>query len=157
MNRTCARCAETKDDDEFRLAMKRGKLKRRAQCRACESAYYRSEPYREIHRAKLSSYRGGELSNARETRHAIIYRNKYPRKQAAKSVVSAALIAGKLIRPAKCERCNVTPPKGRDGRSLIQGHHEDYSRALEVTWLGVGCHAQAHRARATADEKENRG
>jgi hypothetical protein len=46
--------------------------------------------------------------------------------------VSNAVRDGRLDRPNRCSRCN---EKGR-----IEGHHEDYSKPLEVIWLCTLCH-----------------
>lgn len=40
--------------------------------------------------------------------------------------------AGRLVRPKKCQWC------GTEG--LIEGHHEDYKRPLDVIWLCQPCH-----------------
>lgn len=44
--------------------------------------------------------------------------------------------AGKITRPTKCEDC------GDDSR-LIEAHHPDYSRPLDVEWLCKPCHWKA--------------
>ena len=54
--------------------------------------------------------------------------------------VRQALKSGALVRPECCERCGVSPPRALDGRSLIQAHHNDYSRPLDVEWLCTKCH-----------------
>lgn len=56
------------------------------------------------------------------------------RREAARQV-SAALHAGVLVR-RPCERC------GR--RKGVDGHHEDYSRPLDVTWLCKVHHSRRH-------------
>lgn len=57
-------------------------------------------------------------------------------KQAARRKVYKAIKAGILIKPETCPKC------GSD--KLIQGHHEDYERPLDVTWLCYQCHKQLH-------------
>jgi len=43
-----------------------------------------------------------------------------------------------LVQPADaCEECG--------GTKYIQGHHRDYSRPLELTWLCRWCHIKEHR------------
>lgn len=34
----------------------------------------------------------------------------------------------------------MNPGRGTDGRTLLQAHHDDYRRPLDVRWLCVGCH-----------------
>jgi ribosomal protein S27AE len=54
-----------------------------------------------------------------------------------------ALQKGILVRKDKCESCGDSG-KARDGRSIIQGHHKDYNKPLEVTWLCQKCHYAWH-------------
>lgn len=44
---------------------------------------------------------------------------------------------GELVKPDKCSEC------GTEGR--IDGHHEDYSKPLEVMWLCGECHRKRHK------------
>lgn len=54
----------------------------------------------------------------------------------AKAAVGKAVKAGEMIRPLWCEAC------GADAR--LQGHHDDYSKPLDVRWLCKACHARHH-------------
>jgi len=58
----------------------------------------------------------------------------------AKNAVQKAVRKGLLHRPLRCSRCGKVPPKAKDGRNQIHGHHADYSKPLEVEWLCVYCH-----------------
>lgn len=51
--------------------------------------------------------------------------------------VSNALKSGKMIKPANCSVCGST--------YLIEGHHEDYSKPLDVVWLCKTCHTNVHK------------
>jgi hypothetical protein len=51
-----------------------------------------------------------------------------------------AIKAGALTRPSYCEKCGVDPGTRTDGRSLVQAHHDDYDKPLEVQWLCPSCH-----------------
>ncbi len=55
----------------------------------------------------------------------------------ARDAVRAAVRSGRLGKPDHCESCvrECNP----------HGHHRDYSRPLDVEWLCVDCHAEAHR------------
>lgn len=44
---------------------------------------------------------------------------------------------GLLIKPERCERCG--------DRVLIEGHHDDYAKPLEVRWVCQRCHQRIHR------------
>lgn len=57
-----------------------------------------------------------------------------PVKLRARSLASAAVKAGRLIRKP-CERC---------GEQKSQKHHPDYSKPLDVVWLCRPCHEIEH-------------
>jgi hypothetical protein len=58
-----------------------------------------------------------------------------PEKVKAQSAVGHAIRDDRLVRQS-CEVCD-------DPRS--HGHHRDYSKPLEVTWLCAICHSLVHR------------
>ncbi len=60
-----------------------------------------------------------------------------PHKRAASTAVNNAIRLGKLSKSKACESC------GQTGR--IEGHHDDYTKPLEVRWLCPQCHASWHK------------
>lgn len=60
--------------------------------------------------------------------------------------VEKALLRGRLV-PGPCEVCGVTG-RMRDGRSVVQAHHDDYSKPLDVRWLCQPHHHEWHRTNA---------
>lgn len=73
-----------------------------------------------------------------KTKRSRIYRQRYPERNAAHVAVHEAVKSGKLNRPECCEMCNRA--------CKVQGHHEDYSRKLDVKWLCDRCHIEVHHA-----------
>jgi len=63
-------------------------------------------------------------------------------------IVQEALRSGELIRPNRCSRCNK--------KCKPQGHHEDYSKPLEVEWLCDLCHKDIHYEKRRLVERELR-
>ena len=90
--------------------------------------------YHETHKEVRREY--DELH--REGRHAEHKRwcKKYPERVKAQSAVNRALLRGELTRPEKCSECH--------DEGLIEGHHEDYNKPLEVVWLCHKCHLKVH-------------
>lgn len=97
--------------------------------------------------------RNRELINERRRQRAKEARQKtaaktrrerklYPEKYQARTAVSNALQEGRLTKPDTCEDCG-EPTKSRD----LHGHHEDYSKPLDVEWLCATCHGKRHRTR----------
>lgn len=64
-----------------------------------------------------------------------IWALRNPEKKHATTVVNNALRDGRLIR-GKCESC------GTGDR--VEGHHDDYSKPLQVRWLCAPCHGSHH-------------
>lgn len=64
-------------------------------------------------------------------------KNKDPQYMSAHNAVTRAVKSGTLVRPSVCSRCPAT--------ERIQGHHDDYSKPLEVMWLCPICHAARHK------------
>jgi len=71
------------------------------------------------------------------------YNTKNPKKYAAKNAVNNAVRDGKLTKPDTCSEC------GAGGR--IHGHHDDYSKPLEVRWLCPACHKAHHNTQGKGD------
>lgn len=63
------------------------------------------------------------------------YQKRYPEKKFARHAVNNAVRDGKLLKQS-CEVC---------GDSDSEGHHDDYSKPLEVRWLCDTHHKQHHR------------
>lgn len=80
--------------------------------------------YADIERARLNNQRKYE-------------RIKYTLKRRAREKLRLAVYSGKIIRPEFCSSCNTA--------STVQGHHEDYNKPYEVTWLCPTCHRKVHK------------
>lgn len=89
------------------------------------------------HGAENHFYRGGEHADP-----------------GAHDAMEDALRRGELTRPDCCEQCG-RGGTAKDGRSLIQGHHDDYNKPLDVRWLCQSCHHEWHK-RHTPKRKEVR-
>lgn len=73
----------------------------------------------------------------RRTHFEITAIDRDPFKERARRMLRESVRAGKVAKPKQCEQC------GANG--VIHGHHEDYSKPLDVQWLCVRCHGEAHR------------
>ena len=47
-------------------------------------------------------------------------------------IVRSAVRSGELVKPGVCPSC---------GSDVVQGHHDDYSKPLDVRWVCPVCHA----------------
>ena len=78
------------------------------------------------------------------------YRYKHVDRYKAKMLVGNALRDGKVLRPDRCQHCSV--------ECVPQGHHNDYSKPLDVIWVCVSCHIEFHNCVKELErtyEKEN--
>lgn len=148
IEKTCSKCSATKSASEFPTD-KKAKDGLGSWCRECQNTQQR-ERRRVVrrdtelgpaNRAKNRARRKGKVypSDLNRTR---IYRSKEAR--IAQHCLARAVKIGKVTRPTQCENCGDSPTPTK-GRSLIQGHHDDYSKPLDVRWLCTLCHAEVHR------------
>jgi|SRR5271157_987926 len=110
-----------------------------------------------LRRRKTREYLDRETTKARASRHAKNRRARYPEKAKAQQLLSRAVVRREVVRPTICERCGKVDPRAIDGRTLIHGHHPDYSKPLIVQWVCPPCHTDLHRALSTPpkETKEN--
>lgn len=113
----------------------------------CKQAKYRCSPcqvldakrYVERNREKkrlwVKEY-SARMSPERKQGALNKYRDKYPERAAARNAVQTAIRNGSLVR-GPCEVCG--EPNGH-------GHHDDYSRPLDVRWLCHTHHMEHHHA-----------
>lgn len=148
----CKRCGSVKRLAEF-YAQADGRQGRRPECITCttaaQAAYRKRERTairdRQRESRKATATRDRAIANARyadapeyrervkANARATYHRAKH--KRLARNAVTAAIREGVLI-PEGCLFCD--DPK-------VHGHHHDYSKPLDVTWLCPRHHGLAHR------------
>ena len=111
----------------------------RNECRACCNK--RSHESRQRNLEDVRQYdkdRSKEPKRAAALRKRTeLWKKRNPEKYRAKQAVNNAVRDGRLSRPNICSACN------KDG--LIHGHHHDYNKPLDVTWLCPPCHSKEHK------------
>ena len=139
MTKLCRTCGKRKTANEFYKSRRDGL---QARCKLCSSAahrlslsdagtrerqYGKNRIWKNTHREKVLAYtRRWEKSHPRD-----------PYKERARRILRYAVRTGKIVRPQTCSNC------GWKGKP--HGHHRDYNRPLEVTWLCRICHGCEHR------------
>jgi len=79
-----------------------------------------------------------EKFRKRERLASIKKRKNDPQKVAARNALNNAVKRGDVAKPLVCELCSK--------KLRLSGHHDDYSRPLDVVWLCHSCHGEKHRA-----------
>jgi ribosomal protein S27AE len=89
---------------------------------------------RDIYRksAKGTYERNAEVARSEARRRAA----ESPEAVAARRKVRDAVKRGDLVRPERCPKC------GR--KCVVQAHHPDYGRPLDIEWLCASCHKLYH-------------
>jgi len=126
MKQQCQRCkTETTDYVKHsERTIKNGEIKINYMCNPCNTK-------------RLKAYRATK-NGAKKTRESV-YRSikKHPLKQKARLELNRAVKFNGLYKPDTCSDCKKY--------KRIEGHHEDYSKPLEVIWVCRRCHFNIHK------------
>jgi hypothetical protein len=76
-------------------------------------------------------------------------RQANPEAAYARNVLNYCVRVGRIVRPERCELCGKRPGRDTAGRSLIQAHHPDPAKPLDVLWVDKWCHRDLHLGLAT--------
>jgi len=142
--KTCAKCGSTKVDGDFYPgSTKSCKECTRAAVRANRAknidhylAYDRSranDPARVAARDAYAKTPDGRAAGSKAKRR---WAESNPARRAASHLVNNRIRDGVLSKPKRCDNC------GAGGR--IHGHHDDYTKPLDVRWLCPKCHKAWH-------------
>lgn len=129
--KTCFKCNRQLPPEEFyrHPMMGDGRL---GKCKVCtrkdvrENYAKRREQYLEYERQRYGPERVASIWASKQ---------RHPERDAARKKVQAAVKAGRIVK-LPCEVC---------GDSKSEGHHDDYTKPLEVRWLCRRHHREAHR------------
>ncbi len=120
----CSRCGVEKPRADY--------YARDATCKVCRCALVRERRRTNPAVQEYDRKRGNRQSL--ETVRA--YRAANPNKYKAHNKVNNAIRDGKIFKLDKCEECM--------SDLQVEGHHDDYSKPLEVRWLCSRCHSIWH-------------
>lgn len=140
----CKCCGETKPLDEYYLQGKERKT-HMSTCKVCVRKRSQERTQRllldaawvekELERQRIKQRKkNAKIPYEQKKTHIRTYVEKYPEKRKAQHAVQQALRNGSL----KKEPCSVC------GNPNSEGHHEDYSKPLDVMWLCPKHHAERH-------------
>jgi hypothetical protein len=144
--KACFKCGETKPLSEY-YAHPMMRDKHLNKCKVCtrEDTRVNTEKLlrdavwveKELERQRIKQRPKNKIaviSPEKKKEYVRRHRNKYPEKAVARAAVGNAIRDGRLKRKP-CEVC---------GSENSEGHHEDYSKPLNVIWYCPKHHAERH-------------
>lgn len=142
MQKPCIKCGEVKPLDAFykHPMMHDGRLNKCAECVKTDvraNRLARLEYYRAYDRARANEPHRKADRIARAKAQARPRPEADPQKRQARVILGNALRDGKVKKSPECEVCSISGD--------LHGHHEDYSKPLEVLWVCAACHAFIHK------------
>lgn len=99
-------------------------------------AYDRNRPNKAERAQKQNDYLKTDFGKAVRKKSSKNYVSKFPEKHKAKTAVNNAIRDGRLLKPKSCSCCGI--------ECNPHGHHDDYSKPLDVRWLCHKCHKDFH-------------
>jgi len=148
--KVCFKCNMSKPIDEFYKHKKTadGHLNKCKDCTKSDAnkhrekniekvrAYDRNRPNKAERAQKQNDYLKTEKGKSVSFIATRNYRNSNPERYRANTAVGNAIRDGRLIRPNECSCCGVI--------CKPHGHHNNYSKPLDVIWYCNKCHNQYH-------------
>ena len=133
MNKKCNQCKQLLPT---KLFSRDSQLKSglRGKCRVCISKNNHDPSVRRQLTLNAKRWKLNHREKAINSRNC--YKKKNRSKISAHDAVYYALKVGNLIKPEFCSDCGF--------RKVAHGHHEDYSKKLDVKWLCHICHFKNH-------------
>lgn len=142
----CTKCQDSKPFSEFERRHE-NKNKYHSWCKDCRREYFRE--YNKKHKERRDKQQKQHYYDHKEQlskrRREKYYADRSPR--VARYEVEKAVKSGDLKIPPECESCG--------HQKKLEGHHEDYSKPLDIIWLCMSCHRIVHakKRRETDDKK----
>jgi len=130
--KVCRICGEEKPIEQF-YRNRMTKDGRRGECKVCcnrlKNEWKMANRQRDNEYVKRSRNRNPESVK----RSVYGWRKLHPGVSAAYSKVRRAVKSGELLRPESCPQCGE--------KTIVDAHHEDYGKPLDVDWMCRKCHA----------------
>jgi len=146
----CNRCGKWFTIDGFYKDKRAKRWGITANCKKCHSKIVIETRNKDLARKRARSwqkktdYRHRPESIQRDHERSM-WRNKTVEAK-CRFITNRAIKKGILERPLYCSICGKATLKGRDhAETIVEAHHDDYFRPLEVKWMCKLCHAEYHR------------
>lgn len=141
----CPTCKQNKDESEF-YKSKQTTSGLKSQCKPCHiegSIRTRNEDLkRDCNRSYMRKARADNPEKFRKRERIFSSKRPHSKKSEARYQLNLAVKRGDIEKPVICEICSMN--------KFIHGHHDNYSKPLDVRWLCTECHGLEHRKEKAA-------
>lgn len=131
----CTKCGKDRPHSEF-APVRQNIDGLQYHCKSCQATYTRAYYQRHKAKARAAIRRAQAKNPGYKGDYDRAYFNAHRLEKAARDAVAGALRSGVLVKPDRCECCGEIEP--------LVGHHDDYSKPLEVRWWCRSCHRRNH-------------
>ena len=144
MNKECSNCGELKPHKDYqKRALSLDGLT--ASCKAClharDAKRFQEDPRVKERHARYAATPAGLRSISRSKAKWLSNNSD---KRAAYVILGNAVRGGRKDKPDSCSICGCKHYR-------IHGHHEDYTKPLDVIWCCPQCHADIHRLHSSTN------
>lgn len=141
MRKFCTACNQEKSVNEFTICRGNKKDGRASSCKSCQAIYRTTENSKQAqdkfyHSPAKKRYAQSEVGKAAALRGTKKWQAANPIKIIAHGILNRAIAKGEVVREP-CRVCDTT--------HNVWGHHEDYTKPLDVLWLCPTHHKALHR------------
>ena len=136
--KVCMKCFKPKPLNDFykHPQMTDGRVNKCKECNKTENRINRTKNVDHYRQYDRDRFQDDPIRRESIMQTAKVLRERYPEKYKARTAVGNAVRDGRLIKPNVCSMC--------DSPGRIEGHHEDYSKLLDVIWVCPSCHSEFH-------------
>lgn len=142
--RRCTMCLITRPTSEF-SPHPRTLDGVRSRCKVCATKVAHQKRWADVKdaRAKDRMKRPTERERDARRRYSKAYKKKHPERIRAASKLHRLKQSGRIEAPASCQACGCV-------ESVLDMHHVDYDRPLDVMWVCKPCHKVLDNERRAA-------
>jgi hypothetical protein len=105
-------------------------------CRVCTKAYHQTQHSKDVRKSYTDNYQSGTKWKNSKKKASAKWDFLNREKKYAHGRISSGLRNKSIKKPIICEGCKEN--------HKLNGHHEDYSKPLDVVWLCDDCHRFIH-------------
>lgn len=88
-------------------------------------------------KGQVESQKGNKRFREYQNKYSIRKTKEGDKRYIARKILNLAIKSGMMVRPNNCSICRL--------QIMVEGHHEDYNKPLDIIWVCKNCHWEIHR------------